>query len=117
MHGESVRVGLTMCPLGRRGATLRIGSRMTAGFGSMAVLLAITCGLGWILASQQIGTTSSERLALATMHDIKQYQLDAAGVAVAATPSPTTSRPTATRRQIYRASIRASAQLGRIAQA
>jgi hypothetical protein len=84
MHGESVQVGLTMCRSGRRGATVRISTRMTAGFGSMALLLAITCGLGWVLASQQIRSTSSERLALATTHDIKQYQLDAAGVAVAA---------------------------------
>jgi diguanylate cyclase (GGDEF)-like protein len=84
MHGESVQVGLTVCRSGSRGATLRIGTRMTAGFGSIAVLLAITCGLGWILASQQIRSTSSERVALAATRDIKQYQLDAAGVAVAA---------------------------------
>jgi diguanylate cyclase (GGDEF)-like protein len=57
---------------------------MTAGFGSMAVLLAITSGLAWTLASQQIASTSSQRQALALTQECKQYQLDAAGVAVAA---------------------------------
>jgi diguanylate cyclase (GGDEF)-like protein len=63
---------------------MRIGSRMSAGFGSLAVLLAVTGGLGWSLASQQISSTSAQERALAVTQDIKQYQLDAAGVAVAA---------------------------------
>ena len=63
---------------------MRIGSRMSAGFGSMALLLAATCGLGWSLASQQINSTSAQERALALTRDVKQYQLDAAGVAVAA---------------------------------
>ncbi len=57
---------------------------MTAGFGSMAVLLAITSGLAWTLASQQISSTSSQQRALVLTQECKQYQLDAAGVAVAA---------------------------------
>jgi diguanylate cyclase (GGDEF)-like protein len=64
--------------------TMRIGSRMSAGFGSLAALLAVTGGLGWSLASQQITSTSDEERALVATQDIKQYQLDAAGVAVAA---------------------------------
>ncbi len=63
---------------------VKISSRMTAGFGSMAVLLAITSGLAWTLASQQITSTASQRRALALTQECKQYQLDAAGVAVAA---------------------------------
>ena len=63
---------------------VKISSRMGVGFGSMAVLLAITSGLAWALASQQISSTSSQRLALELTKDCKQYQLDAAGVAVAA---------------------------------
>src|SRR5580658_8780971 len=63
---------------------MRIGSRMSAGFGSLAALIAVTCGLGWSLASQQINSTSAQERALAVTQDIKQYQLDAAGVAVAA---------------------------------
>jgi hypothetical protein len=50
----------------------------------MAALLAVTCGLGWSLASQQISGTTAQERALAVTQDIKQYQLDAAGVAVAA---------------------------------
>ena len=63
---------------------MRIGSRMSAGFGSLAALIAATCGLGWSLASQQISNTSAQERALTLTQDIKQYQLDAAGVAVAA---------------------------------
>jgi diguanylate cyclase (GGDEF)-like protein len=63
---------------------MRIGSRMSAGFGSLAALLAATGGLGWSLASQQISNTSAQERALAVTQDIKQYQLDSAGVAVAA---------------------------------
>jgi diguanylate cyclase (GGDEF)-like protein len=62
---------------------MRIGTRMTAGFVSMAVLLAATGGLGWILASQQISGARSERLALVVTRDIQQYQLDVSEVAVA----------------------------------
>jgi hypothetical protein len=63
---------------------MRIGSRMSVGFGSLAALLAVTGGLGWSLASQEISRTSAQERALAVTQDIKQYQLDAAGVAVAA---------------------------------
>src|SRR5271163_906797 len=63
---------------------MRIASRMSAGFGSLAALIAVTCGLGWSLASQQISNTSAQERALALTQDIKQYQLDAAGIAVAA---------------------------------
>ena len=62
---------------------MRIGSKITAGIGSMAALLAVTCGLSWTLASQQISGVSSERSALVLNRDVKQYQVDAAGVAVA----------------------------------
>ncbi len=57
---------------------------MSAGFGSLAALIAVTCGLGWSLASQQISSTSAQERALALTQEIKQYQLDAAGIAVAA---------------------------------
>jgi diguanylate cyclase (GGDEF)-like protein len=50
----------------------------------MAALLAVTCGLAWALASQQLTVTTSQRRALELTQDCKQYQLDAAGVAVAA---------------------------------
>jgi diguanylate cyclase (GGDEF)-like protein len=63
---------------------MKIGSRMSVGFGSLAALLAVTGALGWSLASQQITSTSAQERALAVTQDIKQYQLDAAGVAVAA---------------------------------
>ncbi len=62
---------------------MKIGSRITAGVGSMALLLAVACGLGWTLASSQIRNTAAERSALALVRATKQYQLDAAGVAVA----------------------------------
>jgi diguanylate cyclase (GGDEF)-like protein len=62
---------------------MKIGTRVTAGFASMAVLLTAACGLGWTMASQQIHSTASERSALALTRATKQYQLDAAGVAVA----------------------------------
>ena len=68
----------------KREVIVRIGTRITAGFGSMALLLILIGGLGWTLASQQISSTSSQRLTLQLTHDCKQYQLDAAGVAVAA---------------------------------
>ena len=48
------------------------------------MLLAITSGLAWALASQQITSTASQQRALALTQECKQYQLDAAGVAVAA---------------------------------
>lgn len=50
----------------------------------MAVLLAATCALAWALTSQQITTASAQRRTLELTQDCKQYQLDAAGVAVAA---------------------------------
>lgn len=53
------------------------------GFGSLTVLLAATSGIGWILASQQINTTSYQRAALAQIRAITKYQLDVAGAAVA----------------------------------
>ena len=49
----------------------------------MAALLAVTCGLSWTLASQQINVMSSERSAIVLNRNVKQYQVDAAGVAVA----------------------------------
>jgi hypothetical protein len=63
---------------------MKIGGRMSVGFGSLAALLAVTGALGWSLASQQITSTSAQERALVVTQDIKQYQLDAAGVAVAA---------------------------------
>jgi len=63
---------------------VKIGSRITAGFGTMTLLLVLLGGLAWTLASQQISSTYSQRLTLQLTHDCKQYQLDAAGVAVAA---------------------------------
>ena len=49
----------------------------------MAALLAVTCGLSWTLASQQINVMSSERSAIVLNRNVKQYQVDAADVAVA----------------------------------
>ena len=62
---------------------MRISSKITAGIGSMAALLAVTCGLSWTLASQQISSMSSERSALVLTRDVKQYQLDTAETAAA----------------------------------
>jgi diguanylate cyclase (GGDEF)-like protein len=62
---------------------MRIGHRIAAGFSSIAILLAATGGLGWILASQQIVETSSQQHSLITTREIQKYQLDVAEVAVA----------------------------------
>ena len=39
---------------------MRIGRRISAGFGSMVLLLAARCGLGWALATQEDSSTSSQ---------------------------------------------------------
>jgi hypothetical protein len=36
-------------------------------------LLAVTCGLSWTLASQQVNVMSSERSALLLNRNVKQY--------------------------------------------
>jgi len=63
---------------------MKIGTKITAGIGSMALMLAVSCALAWTLTSQQIGSTATQRRVLQLTAAVKQYQLDAAGVAVAA---------------------------------
>lgn len=63
---------------------MKIGTRITAGIGSMALMLAVSGAVAWTLASQQIDSAATQREVLQLTAAAKQYQLDAAGVAVAA---------------------------------
>jgi len=63
---------------------MKIGTKITLGIGSMALMLAVSCAMAWTLTSQQIGSTVDQQRALQLTAAVKQYQLDAAGVAVAA---------------------------------